>query len=287
MPASAHRHPSVRALLALAQGRESAEEIMRRRCRAIVAYARTQGWEGPPFNPFYLASILGIVVEPTTEDIPGDGQIFGRRGQAVIQYRAGQMEERLHFTLCHEIAHTCFTDCFELPRFFGGGPDDKAYKEFENLCNVGASELLFPLQEFQGDLVLEKMRLGHGERLAKRYRASIDATLRRMIDLTEHSCTAAFLTDRAFKDFDAGRWRVRYSCGSPAFKGYIPPGTMAPARSRAVQAAPDEAIELRKCRETWWIKSKPRSFYVEALKLPAVENPDYPQFVALLHSRLP
>jgi len=76
-----------------AKPRETAEEVIRRKCRDLVARGKSRGWVGPPYDPRYLASILGIKVEETNEDFPGDGRIFPRHGRVVIQYRAGQMAD--------------------------------------------------------------------------------------------------------------------------------------------------------------------------------------------------
>lgn len=283
-------HPSVRSLLAEAQPGEKAEDIMRRKCRAIVARGKRDGWSGPPFEPKILASILGIKVEETREDIPGDGQIFSKRGDVIIQYRAGQLPERQRFTICHEIAHTCFPDSFTHPQYFEGPPAaDKGFQQFENLCNVGASELLFPLEDFRPDLDRSELRLRHTLDLATRYGASLDATMRRALDLTLHKCAAVFLTDTAFEDFKAlpGRMRIKYHWRSGSFRGFLPKGTLVPKTSKTSASSFPEVARLRDARETWWIQDRPRSFYVEPAKLPVVPNLDYPKVVALLHACLP
>lgn len=283
-------HPSIRALLAEAQNGESAEGVIRRKCREIVAKAKAAGWSGPGFDPWQLASFLGLKIEETDEDFPGDGRLFPRRKDVVIQYRAGQLPERQRFTICHEIAHTCFPDAYEYVRYFDSrSAEEKAFLEFENLCNIGAAELLFPLEEFRRDLNKEALRLAHCSSLAHSYGASIDATLRRVLDLTEHSCAATFLTDEPFGDFAAltGRMRIKYYWKSTAFRGHFPKGTLLPKVTKATMTPPAHAGDLRTTKETWWITERPRSLYVEALSLPKVENKDYAKVVALVHSKLP
>jgi hypothetical protein len=283
-------HPSVRELLKEAKSGESAEDIIRRKCRALIARAKVAGLTGPPFDPWHLASFLGFHVEEADAGFPGDGCIFPRGKDVVIQYRSGQLIERQRFTICHEIAHSCFGDAYEYVRHFNAPtPEEKAFFEFENLCNIGASELLFPLEEFQRDMNSAAARLAHSSSLAAAYGASIDATTRRLLDLTTHSCAAVFLTDEAFGDFAAlpGRMRIKYYWKSGAFRGHFPKGTLLPKTSRITLTPPALHVDLRTGKEAWWINNRPRSLYVEAVALPKVSNKDYAKVLALVHTRLP
>jgi hypothetical protein len=209
----------------------------------------------------------------------------------VIQYRSGSSEERQRFTICHELAHTCFSDAFEFVRNQDDGTaDDPAHKKFENLCDVGAAELLMPHEEFSRDLGGGDMGLTYMDRLRSRYVASIEATLKRMLDFTEHPCAAVFLTDETFKNFPAirGQMRVQWMWKSKSFKGYLPQGTLAPKNSDILQNALETAQPFAKTRETWWISSKPRSWYVEAVRLPVIPGLlAYAKVAVLLHARLP
>ncbi len=264
-------------------------DVIRRKCRALVTRAKTLGWSGPPFDPEMLASIDGIKVEATDEEIDGEGRIFPHRGRVKIQYRRGSMLERRRFTICHELAHTCFPDVFERTRFHHGPVSDEAHRRFENLCDIGAAELLLPLEDFSRDLAAGAT-LRHAQALGRHYVASIDATVKRLLDLTSLSCAAVFLTDRAFKEFlpSHGRMRVRYCWKSTAFRGYFPVGTLSPPRSAILGALPELADLHVPVKETWWISDKPRSYYIEPLRLPLIPgNLEYPQVLAMLHARKP
>jgi hypothetical protein len=256
----------------------------------MVERAKSFGWSGPPFEPRILASLSDIRVEETTDDFGSEGRIFPRCGKIVIQLRAGAMVERQRFTICHELAHTCFPDAFEFVRHQDSSPADEAHRKFENLCDIGAAELLLPHDEFLADLQQAHPGLAHSTFLSGRYLASIDATVRRVLDLTEHPCAAVFLTDENFKEFGAvvGRMRVKYLWKSNAFKGFVPPGTLLPKGSCTCSAPPTARDGFPKTRETWWVNGRPYSWYIESLRLPAVPaNKEYPKVVALLHSRRP
>jgi hypothetical protein len=256
----------------------------------MVRYAKSVGWSGPPFDPWILASILGIHVEETNDEAIGEGQIFPLGDKVIIQCRAGRILERQRFTICHEIAHTCFPDVYEFVRRQDPEPVDEAHRKFENLCDIGAGELIMPQEDFLADLNSTHVCLPHACALGSRYVASIEAAIRRVLGLCSHPCAAAFLTDEDFKDFRAvqGRMRVRYYCKSTSFNAFFKPGLLLPAGSCAVSAPESAEKTFPKSRETWWINGKPRSWYVEALRLPVVPAaPDYPKAVALLHARVP
>ena len=144
--AASSAHPSIVALMREAQPGENAADIMRRKCRDMVHHAKAHGWTGPPYEPRLLAGLYRIRVVATDEDIGGEGCIFSVRGRTFIKYRAGQMVERERFTIYHELAHTCFPDAYEIMRKHGSGlPADRAYQEFENLCDIGAGRALAAL----------------------------------------------------------------------------------------------------------------------------------------------
>jgi len=269
---------------------EKPVDVVIRKCRKMVAYAKTKGWNGPPFDPRILAGIFKIKVEEAQGEIDGDGRIFPRNGRLVIQYRSGRTEERRRFTICHELAHTCFPDLF-VSEHYQNGPssDDVAFKKFETLCDTGGAELLMPFEDFSTDLRSSSVCMPSAVALSSRYKASIDATLKRVLDLHDKArCAVAFLTardagnDRALK----GRLRVLYCWKGRDFSGYIPTGTLVPAASIACQCDGVNALPVTK--ETWWIGGKPRTYYVEVHRLPVItENPDYPVVVAMLHTRKP
>lgn len=269
---------------------ETESDVIRRKCKAMVDYAKSHKWEGPPFCPKILAGIHGVTVEETGESFDGEGRIFPRRGRVVIQIKKGGNIERRRFTICHELAHTCFPDVYEFVRHYGSSIGEEEHKRFENLCDVGAGELLMPHLNFLSDIQSSPLSLAMIESLGRRYTASIDAALKRALDVSEHPCAAAFLTNRGFKEFPAvrNRMRIKYFWKSRSFVGFPRPGTLVPGGITPQSAPATAIVAFPKSRETWWINHRPYSWYVELLRLPVIpENQDYPQVVALLHSRKP
>jgi len=72
------RHGSVIALFESFHRKASPEEIIIKKAKEKVKYALKYGWDGPPFDPFRLASIIGIKAEPALLDSICDAMIFNK-----------------------------------------------------------------------------------------------------------------------------------------------------------------------------------------------------------------
>ena len=155
---------------------------------------------------------------------------------------------------------------------------------------MGPVELLLPYEDILADLKASHVCLAYLSCLGRRYVASLDATIKRILDLTTHPCAAAFLTDESFKDFPAvpGRLRIKYFWKSKSFRAFLHPGTLLPAQSCALSAAALASPVFPLSRETWWVSGHPYSWYVQPVRLPNVPgNREYPKIVALLHAARP
>lgn len=281
-------HPSVLALLAAHPEESDPKKLMRRLAREKVAYAKSVGWSGPPFSPRILASIFGIRCKEVDHEIGSEGRLIRYPdGKPWIEYQSGRLPSRQHFTILHEFAHTFFPDfCEYLPLSEAATEQASApERQFENLCDVAAAEMLIPAEDFQADLDrLPRLNCEAIVNLALLYEASIDAAMHRTMDLTSNvGCAVVFLTDQ--KEMNAGQgplW-VRYCCRNSMFKGFIPSGTQLPRTSVAVACLQSGQETTPVMKETWWIGGKPRTWSVQATKLPRIpENPAYPKVVALL-----
>jgi hypothetical protein len=279
------KHESVEALLAFHNERKP-KPLIQRLARERVAYAKSMGWFGPPYCPKILASILGIRCRLVQHDIGGDGRILPYRdGKLWIEYRDNPFPERQRFTIFHELAHTLFPDfCHFLPKHHKPGVKLKdPEQEFESLCDAGAAEMLLPLEDFTTDLAghdIFNFKAIHS--LRKRYEASIDATTHRFIDLVDVvPCAAAFFTDQRQASFGPGHLWVQYSKKSTEFKSYLAPGTTPPRNSVVFECFRTGLETTQSAKETWWINGSPRTWLVQATKLPAFANPNYAKVLAL------
>lgn len=177
------RHPSVRALLEV-EGVREPDEAMRRRARRLVERSLQLGWEGPPFDLDLLASLCGYRVQRVDglgEERAGSIDPHARR----ILLSAELPETRQRYTLAHEIAHTLFPD-------FGSGIEAHESREdygpaerspVEQLCQVGAAELLLPERPFRETCGEAGPTVARVVEIAARFGASFEATARRWVAL--------------------------------------------------------------------------------------------------------
>ena len=228
-------HKSVKSLMRL-EGGEDPEEIIRAKARAAVSNARERGWTGPPYKPLLLASLLGIKTRKAKGIFSEEAQLRPVDGkQLLLEFNPERAAVRQNYSVCHEIAHTFFPDCFEMVRYRRSNPREfDPEKEVEDLCQVGASELLMPLVDFQYDLAETGFSLSSVPKLAERFEASREATVRRMVSLTSICCAVVFLSEhckpaelRQLKDSPgktapSPKMRVIRATGSDDFPVYIP-----------------------------------------------------------------
>jgi hypothetical protein len=144
--------------------------------------------------------------------------------------------------------------------------------------------MLLPFEEFRADLRKARLSFDAIHKLRRRYEASLDATTYRVVELSDNTAIAAlFLTDGRGSFPGSGPLWVKYASHGILFRGFIRPGTPVPKSSIAVRCYRDGLDTTPLARETWWIYNKPRTWLVQAAKLPEVpERPDYPKVVALL-----
>lgn len=227
------RHRSV---LALMDGVKTTDptEVIRRKARDIVKNARAQGWSGPPFDPLILASLLGIKCRSSDKLFSAEAQLSPQPGrQLLLEFNPDRPDGRRNYSVCHEITHTLFDDCYERvhhrttkrTRFH---PDD----EVEQLCQIGASELLMPMAEFKKDLSEMQLSLASVAPLRERYSASREAVLRRMVYFSKRPCAAVFFSRRnSPKEKEAlenggsvpdPKMRIIYAVCSSDFPIYLP-----------------------------------------------------------------
>lgn len=241
---------------------ETPQEVVRRLARQMIAEARTLGWEGTPFDPELLAELQGIEVKCADGDIRAEARLMPlpeRRLQ--IEYAAEASERRRRFSICHEIAHTFFPDCYEQVQHRRKNEHfDPIHAELELLCHVGAGELLMPLEEFTSSTADRDPSLSVADEIGNHFNASQEAALRRMVDLTERVCCLLWVSERlkpteernGGPELDLGfagpkpKLRVDYQFSSRLWQSFIPKHKSVPDNSSlyaALRGLPSEAKE--------------------------------------------
>lgn len=177
---------------------ETPQDVIKRLARQMIAEARSFGWEGVPFDPELLAELQGIEVKCADCDIKAEARLMPlpeRRLQ--IEYAGEAPEKRRRFSICHEIAHTLFPDCYEQVQHRRKNKHfDPIHAELELLCHVGAGEFLMPLEEFTTSIAARIPSMQIADELGIYFNASQEAAIRRMIDLTERSCCLLWISER-------------------------------------------------------------------------------------------
>lgn len=292
----AWRHRSVLALMQ-AHKSEDPETIIRAKARDLVRRARADGWAGPPFDPLILASLLGIRCRASAALFTAEAQLSPQPDrQLLLEFNPHRPDGRRNYSICHEIVHTFFDDCYELvhqrkSQRAAYDPDE----EVERLCQIGAAELLMPLEEFGRDLKNVEFSLRSVPELVSRYAASREAVVRRMVRLSETPCAAVFFSrrwspresEKIAASLSAGRatppqkMRILYPVPSSTFMLYLPPHKSVPETSCVVAATVVDEVES--ARECWEIAGF-GDWVVEATRLPtlAETDEDVPTTIALV-----
>jgi O-acetyl-ADP-ribose deacetylase (regulator of RNase III) len=200
-------------------------EAITSEARRVVFRALERGWQGPPFDPFKLAEILGIEMQPTSEVFDARTVPVGSRFR--IEFNPDRPRRRTRYSVFHEIAHTRFPDCAQVIRHRGAHsarrPDDW---QLETLCNIAAAEFLLPAGS-----VSELGPLGASIDtvllLREKYEASAEAALLRISRLTSEQAVAF----SCHRERTAGKYTIDYATPTPGTRWSLRTGLALPVHS--------------------------------------------------------
>ena len=265
---SSWTHPSV---LAIADDQDPVE-VITKKARDIVLRAYDHEWSGPPFDPFKLASLLGIRTVPTYDVRDARIVSVSNRGFR-IDFNPNRPRARLRYSIAHEIAHTLFPDCAEKIRH-RSHPEESTSQtwQLESLCNLAAAEFLMPLGSFSnlrsGSLEIERM-----QELRQEFAVSMEAVLLRTARLTDAPCIV-FVASRTEDPRLHTYYHLDYSVASAGWKQPSPePGTTLPESSCVAQCT---KIGFTAKQEERWIAGH-KLHTVECIALPPHPRSLYPR----------
>ncbi len=190
------------------------------------------GVSGPPVPLHVLASFQGIRSIERVE-MESSGRLITSAAGSIVQVNSRESPLRQNFTIAHEIAHTFFPSFLVSPapildEHTGHYPP---VDEEEYLCDVGASALLLPSRWLQPACAEMEPSLDSLNRLAGRFRASLEATARAVARLDGWAFALVFWepgwrkADRPVEGQPSAvpaTWRVTRVVASPSFALYIP-----------------------------------------------------------------
>lgn len=202
-------------------GTKDPEDAAVERAQRLALAAMSEGWEGPPYDPFDLARILGIAVE--ARDDLYDARIQVRDKRLVVEYNPSRPRGRVRFSVAHELAHTLFEDVADEVRHRSPVEvgDESDGWQLEMLCNIAAGEILMPAGTFP-ELTNETLDIEHLMDLRSHYDVSTEALLLRVARLSEQPA-AVFAASRTDPQADSPL-RIDYSrgtrtCSTPLRRG--------------------------------------------------------------------
>jgi hypothetical protein len=177
------------------------------RARELNARLRTWGGVSDPRERLaILASFAGIIVKPMVNI---GGMPLQRREALIYRDHDGQRfayydptfpDGRVNFSIAHEIVHTFFPNSRNGARFRNlHSEDSREANELERLCDLGASELLMPLEEFL-DSTQGEMGLHLIPGLSTKFGSSFEATVFRLATACDGRAVAGLLQYRLRKD---------------------------------------------------------------------------------------
>jgi len=276
------RHKSVRALICSAGGGDP-RQIIRSKAKAMVAFGKERGWQGPPYDPLELASLRGIRSRQAAGLFSSEAQLTPMEGrQLLLEFNPDRSPARRNYSVSHELIHTLFDDCYEMVH--QRKTDARTFdpeQEVEQLCQVGAAEILMPEEDFLVDLRKLGLSLNAVPELCHRYNASREAVARRMLSLTPETAALVFLSRRLKPvekngDYFAGfkpveKLRILYVVQTPDFPLFLPTHKSAPDDSSVYAATLTDDIAQK--RESWNVAGFD-DWLVEAMTLPTPDGTD-------------
>jgi len=189
-------HPHVRSIIK-ETGAADATSAVRLKARAVVEQYQQALDAEPPFNMLAIASFRGLRLSDDDPRYSADSEIAPEaNGRVVLRVNKQRPPSRQRFSIGHEIGHTLFPDyhlAVQCRRTTARGkvdPDD----EIETLCDVAGSEFLFPIAWFSARIADMKLSADAISALANDCLASRDATVRRLVEVSEEPLAAIYFS---------------------------------------------------------------------------------------------
>jgi len=267
-----------RSVIALAGDRDPIAQVTAQ-ARSLVLDAMEEGWNGPPYDPFALADILGIATV-ASDDVP-DARVGHRSGQFIVEYNPNRQRARIRFSIAHEIGHTLFPDCADLVRSrVALVQAERDEWQLELLCNLAAAEFLMPIGALS-ELRHQIMTMDAVLEMQHRFEVSTEAILLRVAKLTEDSA-AAFAASQRVEGSDQPTYSIDYFSPSKSFPHRVP--TYTSIRESIMAQCTAIGVTTRG-REQW--PGVPRDLWVECIGVPPYPGHVYPRVVGFVRDADP
>jgi len=246
--------------------------------KEMILKAIELGWDGPPYDPFEMARLMGVATVPRGDT--RDARLISTSGKKLrIEYNPNRPPTRIRFSVAHELGHSLFPDCHERvrKRLAPGEMRDDEW-QIEALCNLAASEILMPfgyLKELTSQHPSMETLLGLRDRLV----VSTEALLLRYVKLCQHPCMM-FCASACDGNRTRPSYKIDYAVPSPCFSSSPRPGVVLPKSSCVADCT---AIGYTaKGNESWPTVGDAR---VECVGAPSYPGEPLPRVVGLLFKK--
>lgn len=172
-------------------------DAVRQKARVVVTQFESLFTDEPPFNMKAVASMRGLHWSDDDPRFSADSEIAPESGgRVVLRVNKSRPLSRQRFSIGHEIGHTLFPEyelavrCRKAIDRNWADPDDL----IETLCDVAASELLFPSPWFSARVQATAPCAAALAALADACQASRDATIRRYVELSNAPLAGVFFS---------------------------------------------------------------------------------------------
>ena len=244
--------------------------------RDVVINAMDRGWDGPPFDPVALARLLEIDIRPS--DGVRDARLVPLDdGSLRIEFNPNRPHARIRYSVAHEVAHALFPDCAKhihhRARYHELRNDEW---QLEALCNIGASELLMPVNAFPGLTADEATAIRLLE-LQREFQVSVEALAMRVVRINADAC-AMFCASRTESGPNEGRYKLDYVVPSPSWSGSLGSGQLLPPDTALTNCT---AIGFTDSAYEQW-DSGQQLFSVQAIGVPPYPGSVFPRVVGIV-----
>ena len=141
------------------------------------------GWQGPPFEMEEVASYRGYQVE-YVDGLSQDACVVSEPpARILVSSQISRVRQR--FSLAHEIIHTLFPCHGAIHGSSGWVYAVDAQSPVEQLCQLGASELLLPGEPFLAAVLDQEPGWDLLARVASDFRVSPEAAARRLVRVSD------------------------------------------------------------------------------------------------------
>lgn len=196
MPGPNRLHRHIRAVME-ETGENDPRMAVRSKARSVVREFHETFGDTPPFNLDALASFRGLLSSADAPRFSRDSEIAPQAdGRVVLRVSRDRPLTRQRFSIGHEIGHTLFPEYQLTVRCRKATDRDWADPKdlLESLCDIAASEFLFPEPWFNARLAQVTLSAAEVVRLATDYLGSRDATVRRLVEVHRKPAAAVFFT---------------------------------------------------------------------------------------------